>query len=220
MTGMSNAIEEIRRSPVAAISGAVGALIAAASLLLAWIQHQSVVSVNTSSAPVTPGAMDFNLANILVVIAFFVGITVFTAICLRTVARKHDLGAFLASIPLVALTNFSTVVVVYLAPPRSLSQSVFASAHDLIFYASAAIVITFCGPAVLRDLLKLSSSTEKKTDQSEVKGGDDAGGLIFFIVFVLVVWGWLVFAGQTRLTRTFLPDIAHPIEIKPAKAGA
>ena len=134
-------------------------------------------------------------------------------VVLRAVARKHDLAAFFASIPVLALTNFSTILVIYLAPPRQFDQSAFTSAHDLVFYGAAAIVITFCGRAVMIDLINptanstAKSSSENKTENSQVLGG------LFLVVIVMAVWGKLVFAGQVRLTKTLLPEITHPIEV-------
>lgn len=218
MSLVNSVRNELARSPVATISSAVGILLAGLSLLLAWSQYQSPTASSAVSSPFDRTAVEFNLANLLLVVSYFLAITVPIAFILRAVARKHDVAAFFASIPVVALANFSTIVVIYLVPPRQLSQNVFTSAHDLVFYASSAIVITFCGKAVLRDLVLLDRDTVEK--ENEVKDKESHVGAAFLLaLIVLAVWGWLVFAGQTRLTRTLLPEITHPIEAKPAKTG-
>ena len=220
MSLKSSIADELKRTPVAALSGAAGAAIAALSLLLAWIQYRSPPP--PSSMPATgTGAppTDLFLGNVFLVIAYFLAVTVATALLLRSVARKHDLAAFFGSIPLLALTNFSVILVMYLAPPRPLSPALFASAHDLVFYASAALVVAFCGKAVLMDIG--NTGGKKDADQENTPTGKppDGLGILLIALIVLALWSWLVFAGQTRLARTLLPEVAHPVEVKAPKSG-
>lgn len=211
MSLVSAAKEEIARSPVAAISGGVGVLIAGISLILAWIQFQTPSIAGVPIASAARLSLGINVSNLLLLVAYFVAITSTTAIILRAVARKHDLAAFFASIPMLAFTNFSTILVIYLAPPREFKQSTFTSAHDLVFYGAATIVITFCGKAVMRDIISPANkapkepSPDEKTESSQVLGG------LLLVVIVMAVWGKLVYAGQVRLTETLLPEVTHPI---------
>lgn len=215
---LKSAKEEITRSPVAAISGAVGVLIASASLLLAWIQFQSPAIANTSTGPTVKHEVGFNISNLLLVVAHFLSLTVTTAITLRAIARKHDLVAFFGSIPALALSNFSTIIIIYLAPPREFSQAAFTSAHDLVFYGATIITITFCGKAVARDIVSPASKPQKDENQNnKTENSQVLGGLILAVI-VMVGWGKLIFAGQVRLTTTLLPEITHPIEQPPPSA--
>lgn len=210
---LSSAKEEIIRSPVATIFAGVGLIIAAASLLLAWIQFQTPSIVSSSIGSTANHGLGLNVTNLLLVIAYFLALTVTVVVMLRAIARKHDFAAFFGSIPVLALTNFSTILVLYLAPPREFNQSAFTSAHDLIFYGAAAIVIIFCGKAVMKDILSpvnkipKDSSEKEKEEYSQILGG------LFIVIVVMIVWGKLVFAGQVRLTTTLLPEITHPVQM-------
>ena len=210
-------MEEVKRSPIAAMSGVAGVVIAALSLGLAWFQfgrapHSAAPATAVTNLPPT----DVNLGNVFLVIAYFLSVTIVAALLLRAIGRKHDITAIFASIPLVALTNFSAILVIYLAPPRPLSPQLFTSAHDLVFYASAAIVIAFCGKAVLVDIV---STDGKMTSESETKSSRTGGdlGFLLIVLILLAMWSWLVFAGQTRLTRTLLPEVTHPADVKQSK---
>jgi hypothetical protein len=209
MSLKENISDELKRTPVAAISGAAAVVIAALSLALAWIQHSGTSSSAAQVAETLRSTAEFSLGNVFLILAYFLAITVSVSLLIRSIARTHDITALFASVPLIALTNFSVILLIYIAPPRVLSQRLFASAHDLVFYASAAIVIAFCGHAVLKDLASTNSSKEDKSDPKTSSSSSDAIGFLFAAFLLLAVWSWLVFAGQTRLTRTLLPDITH-----------
>jgi hypothetical protein len=213
MSLKSIVIDELKQTPVAAVSGAIGAAVAAVSLIAAWLQPRATVSPSPpASGPLAP-PNDLLLANLLLSIAYFVGITVTCALILRAVGRKHDIAAFLASIPVVSLSNFSAVLVVYLAPPRPLNSQLFASAHDLILYASASIFLAICGSAILGNIANAHGRSHT-APASDSKAGGDGLAALFVIAILLALWSLLVFAGQTRLTRTLLPEITHPSEPK------
>ncbi len=210
---------ELKRTPITSISAAAAVVIAALTLVLAWFQYRAAplsASPATSSA-ISPPA-EILLGNVLLVIAYFLAITVAASLLLRIVARGHDITALFVSIPLIALTNFTVILLIYLAPPRAPSRQLFSSAHDLVFYASAAIVIAFCGAAILKDL---ASSITTKKDESEAKRSNsgDGFGILLVVLVLLGLWSWLVFAGQTRLTRTLLPEIAHPADTNASTAA-
>lgn len=205
--------EEVKSTPISSISAFLSTLIATLSLLFAWSQSGAsggYRGVTAGTAISYPG--EFSLGNAALVVAYFISITISAALLLRVVARKYDLAAFLASIPLMALTNFSTILIIYLAPPRALSSQLFASAHDLVFYASAAIVIAFCGKAVLTDLA--STMLKEKANEKQSESNGDGIGVLFLAAILLAIWSWLVFAGQTRMTRTLLPEITHTVNTK------
>lgn len=212
MSLLSSAKEEFNRSPITAISSGVGVIIAGVSLLLAWIQFQ-VPSISSNSMESTiKHELGINVSNLLLIIAYFLAITITTVIILRAIAKRHDLAAFFGSIPVLALTNFSTILIIYLAPPREFNQSAFTSAHDLIFYGAAAITIAFCGKAVMADLISPTIKIPKENNQNDKVDDSPILGGFFFALIVMAVWGKLVFAGQVRLSTTLLPEITHPIK--------
>jgi hypothetical protein len=211
--------DELKRTPVAAMSGAASAVIAALSLLLAWVQYRSAST--QSGPPTAPNGVpptELFLGNVFLALAYFLAVTVATALLIRSIARKHDLAALVGSIPLFALTNFSVILVIYLAPPRPLSPALFASAHDLVFYASAAIIVAFCGKAVVMDIGAVGGNKGAELENSSTGQKSDGLGILMIALLMLVMWSWLVFAGQTRLARTLLPEVAHPSEVKASKS--
>lgn len=217
MSLKSNISDEFKRSPVATIGTVVAIVLGALGLVMALIQNRG----NPPSPPVaaSPAIAELLPGNVFLVVGYFLAVTLAAVLILRAVARKHDIAAFFGSIPLVALTNFSVILVVYLAPPRPLSPQLFTSAHDLVFYSSAAVVIAFFGSGVLREIAMPSSLIAAKSETQPTRGGADGLGVLLIALIVLALWSWLVFAGQTRLARTLLPEIAHPVEVKPTKSG-
>ena len=161
--------------------------------------------------PGNPLPADLAVGNVFLLISYFLAVTIAVAVILRVIARNHDITALFASIPLVALTNFTVILFMYLAPPRPMTRQLFTSAHDLVFYASAAIIVAICGKAVLADL---ASTVISKKSEPEKRSSNDGMGLLFMALILLALWSWLVFAGQTRLTRTLLPEITHPVEVR------
>lgn len=216
-------VEELKRAPIAALSGAANFIVAAAALAVAWLQFRagSQQPASTLVHGASSAVGELHLANLSLNLAFFLGATVSASLAIRLIARRHELAALFTSIPVFALTNFFSVLVVYLAPPRPLSPQLFASAHDLIFYASAAILVAFCGQAMLREIASSPARQEKTAEAGEDKKDSDGFGALIFLLLLLALWAWLVFAGQTRLSRTLLPEIAHPPatqSAEPAKA--
>lgn len=216
MSLKSSISDEIRRSPLTAISGVAAVVVAALSLGLAWIQYRGATPNAPTTVAIGPPPVEFLVGNVFLLIAYFLAVTVAASLLLRVIARKHDITALFTSIPLVALTNFTVILLIYLAPPRPLSPQLFASAHDLVFYASAAIVIAFCGKAVLADLASTATSKKNESESKSSSSSNDGLGFFFMALILLAVWSWLVFAGQTRLTRTLLPEITHPAAVKPS----
>ena len=161
--------------------------------------------------------IELALGNLLVAIAYFLSVTTSVSVFLKILGRKHEVPAFLISVPLVALSNFSTILVLYLAPPKPATRQLFTSAHDLVFYSAAAIVFAFCGLAVFRWFAE--DAPKQSATSAEVNPKRTDGIAVLMIgALLLSIWGWLVFAGQTRLTQTLLPEITHPIEKQKSKS--
>jgi hypothetical protein len=199
---LANIKKEFLNSPVSTLSALVSTVIAGVALYIAWLQFpsssatQSNLTVNAVS-----GSLDVNVGNILLVVAFFVSLTVFSAILTRYVGRWHGLGATFFSITLASITNFLTIVVIYLSPPRSLDNELFINANDLVLYSSMVFYLTFCGRAALKDIF--APDSDDNTDSN----GQSA---LIFIIILVVIWCKCVFVGQELLSETFLPEVAHP----------
>ncbi len=212
MSIVKKIIEEIDRSPLATISTAIGVLIAALSFGLALTQPQTIAATSQNYQTASASTIPFDIRNTLIVISYFISMTVAGAAGIKILSKKHDVTAFFLSIPLAAVTNFTTIIVLLACPPREVTQELFSSAHDLIIYACASIYITLCGHAVLKDFYatgkksKNENNNESKSEQSN--DGDGLSSLVSALIF-LVIWGWLIFSGQTRLTQTLLPEVTH-----------
>jgi hypothetical protein len=210
---------EFKKSPMSALSGVVGIIVAPLSLMLAWLQFEDSSSkLTTLSTSDSVQEASINVGNTLLVMAFFISITVGSAIIIRMLSRKHDLAALFVSIPLASVANFLTMLTIYLTPPRPIDNNLFVSANDLALYASVTIYLVFCGKAILADLF---SSSQQKTDDSKgCDKEDDVKTVLVVALFILFVWSKLVFTGQELLSETFLPEIAHPTVVEPSKTNA
>lgn len=208
----TSVVDEFRRSPITTITAVCSVVVSALSLGFA---NQISALPSTPSIPSgTPAAnIDFNLPNCLVAISFFIATTFLVAFSSKMLARKHAIAAFFLSILLVSLENFATILVMYLAPPRMPSIEFFTSANDLVFYASSSIFIAFFGKSLVTSTL---TPTKKDVPDESM----DLFGSLFFAVILLCLWGSCTFAGQTRLSQTFLPETAQPRIIKNSQSNA
>jgi len=142
---------------------------------------------------------------------------------IRVIARKHNFSAFFLSIPLAALINFLTILVIYLAPPRKLTFELFVSVHDLLWYSLIVVFLTVCGKAVLKDIA-ISEYENKRTVNNEREERKDNIGkekpmniivdTFLFAAILLTIWSNAVFKGQSLLTHTFLPSVTYSVEKK------
>ena len=213
MSLKENMVDEYNRSPIATITGVSCAVFAVLGLLIAWNQSQGAVSPATTLKDNIDTTHDgIYMGNLILIISYFVALAISTAFLIRALARKHGIAAFTASIPIAALTNFSTLLIMYLAPPKELSQESFSSAHDLLLYASATVYVAFCGLPILRDIA-ISGTKEPESTTKEAPDGLTA---LFLCFIILAVWCHLVFSGQERLTKTLLPEVAHYVKSNPS----
>ncbi|MFO1301376.1 MAG: hypothetical protein U1F17_13570 [Burkholderiaceae bacterium] len=212
--------DELKRTPVAAISGAASVVVATVTLVIGWMQNKATTPASpTGAAPAGSLSGELFTGNVFLLIAYFLAVTTAASLLLRMIARKHDITALFISVPLIALSNFSVLLLMYLAPPRPISAQLFASAHDLVFYASAAIVIVFCGRAVLADLISTATTKSTAADTESSSKGNEAVGFLLIALALLAFWSWLVFAGQKRLTQTLLPEVTHFVDTKAESKG-
>jgi len=210
--------DEIKRAPIATMSILVGAIGGCLTFFFAGIQPHSqsqILSPGLNGAVDSVGTVE--ISNILMVMSFFLFASFLGAGIVRLVARKHETASILLSVLIASVTNFATVFLVYLAPPRARSEQLFYAAHDNIFYASLIVYLTVCGAAVFRDIYSaIRPGPEEKSMSGDPQKADGIG-FLFITAILIALWGCAVFAGQKRLTDTFLPDIAHYVEKAPIK---
>ena len=80
MSLKENMLDELKRSPIATITGISGAVLATMALLIAWSQYQGsapqVITLSTEGSPTQSGIY---LGNLLLIIGYFVALTISTA---------------------------------------------------------------------------------------------------------------------------------------------
>lgn len=209
--------DEIKRAPIATMSILVGAIGGCLTFFFAGIQPHSQLQILSPGLNGVDSLGTVEISNILMVMSFFLFASFLGAGIVRLVARKHETASILLSVLIASVTNFATLFLVYLAPPRARSEQLFNAAHDNIFYASMIVYLAVCGAAVFRDIYRsIRPGPEEKSTNNDRQ---DTDGIAFFFTTAILIalWGWAVFAGQKRLTDTFLPDIAHYVEITPIK---
>lgn len=202
--------KEIKRSPIATLAIIIGSVGAPFSFFIAGFSSYAQVQNPLAAGVGDSAAFDaINIKNVFLVMSFFLFVSFFGAGISRLLARKYDIPAAFLSIVIAATSNFLTIVLIYLAPPRARSDHLFQVAHNSVFYASLIIYLTVCGAAVLRDVLR--SGSPAKASDGKPSGGEESNipASIVLLVVLIAAWGWLVFAGQKRLSDTFLPSIAH-----------
>ncbi|MDD4506979.1 MAG: hypothetical protein PHE60_11470 [Sulfurospirillaceae bacterium] len=219
---LENMIEEFKRSPIAVISGVIAIIIGALSLAFAAAQFSTNSIISVPSHNLSMNSQDsVNVGNLLLIISFFLSSAFAGATMIRVIARKHDFSAFFLSIPLTALINFLTILVIYLAPPRKISFELFSSANDLVFYSSIVVFLTICGKAVLKNIVisqyekKIITKNEQKEKITNINKEESMNtilGILFITAIILTIWSSVVFKGQSLLIHTFLPSVTYSVE--------
>src|SRR4051812_3111341 len=114
---------EVKRAPVAALSGAASALLALLSFAAGWIQNQGATAqLSVSPFPTNVPSSELFTGNVFLVVAYFLATTTAASLLVPAISRNHDTTAFFVSVPLIALSNFSVILLMYVAPPRPLSS--------------------------------------------------------------------------------------------------
>jgi len=99
MSIVKKIIEEIDRSPVATISTAIGVLIATLSLGLALTQPQTITVTSPNYQAASSNTIPFDIRNTLIVISYFISMTVAGATGIKILSKKHDVTAFFSFNP-------------------------------------------------------------------------------------------------------------------------
>ncbi len=199
--------EEYSRSPIATIAAVIGAAVGVITLMLSQIQFNSSHIASNSVPEVLSVTSSQNMvSNLFLAVAFFISIAFSGATLVRIVAAKHDIAALFLSVPLAALTNFFTILIIYLSPPRNIDTTLFASAHELTRYSIAVVYLIICAKAVLIDLTK--TSTKKDSDDKSDENSSALAAIVIALI-LLSVWSSAVSKGESLLVSTFLPEVTH-----------
>lgn len=111
-----------------------------------------------------------------------------------------------------ALTNFFTLVLVHLAPPRELTPAAMTSAGDIVFYGSIVVFIAAAGFPIMRDIVTADSKATGKSP--------DGFGVLVVSIVAIVIWSTLVALGEVGIVKAFLPQqwqeaMSPPKQVKP-----
>ena len=185
-----NISKEFNKSPIMVTSGVTCTFVALLSLLIAWLQFQGI-SIKPSIIPNSKKLLEVNIdvGNALLVIAFFISFTTSAAIFIRSISRKHEFAAFFISVILASITNFLTILIIYLTPPRPLNQELFRSASELIIYASIFIYLVFCAQAVLKEFLSPPDKQEEDKPKSENDENSHLWGSLIIVIILFCQFG-------------------------------
>ena len=202
MSLKKNAVEEFRRSPIIVTLTVFGVTVALLSLLTAWLQNDSQTAISITSNPsVNPQPDLLNLKNLSILVSFFLGLTFSIASLISLTARLHDFAAFVLSIPAAVITSFSSLVILELVPPKTMSAVAHAAAVDSVLYGTITIFVAINGLRVLRGLF--SGIRTSDSDESANLGSEGIA-ILFFSLLLLLIWSSLVSNGLSKLVTTFL----------------
>jgi hypothetical protein len=198
------AADEFKRAPIATLSILIGAIGGCLTFIMAGITplSESQILLQSSNANIdSVGTIE--IKNIFMVLSFFLFSSFLGAGIVRVISKKHDIASILLSILIASTTNFLTILIIFLAPPRARSEQLFYAAHDNVFYASMIVYLTVCGTAVFRDIYQSAAPASKDRSLSIEKKESDSMGFIFLSVVLVAMWGWIVFAGQKNFLTPF-----------------
>lgn len=196
MSLFTSSREELKRSPLTVIATVIGVLVSTLALLVAWLQYAGVPVAAGPAANVPPAQL--RVSNLLVVLAFFGAASLSLSSAVRLLARVHWFAALVVSVLVAVLAAFGTMVMLHLAPPKSLGSDALATAQDLVFWGTAIVFVAVNGLPVLRDLARPNPSSTRPSDST------DGLGALTGAMFVLLAWGGLVSAGLSKLVRLFI----------------
>lgn len=183
-----------------------GVIVAALALFVAWLQYASQATISAATSPVVAvQTNNLNLFNLSVVIAFFFAATFASSSLIRLLAHSHAFAAFALSIPTAVLSSFSSLVVLYLAPPKLMNAAIFATAIDAVFWGTLITYVALHGQSILQHLFEREPS--KKSVSNEATSNNDSGNgaaILISIGLLLLFWSGLVSAGVSKLATMFL----------------
>lgn len=136
--------KEFIKSPIATICAIINLLIVVSNILLAVNNSQKIEAQVYSKASENT-EIYFSITNLCSLISYFFAMIFIVFFVIRLISNKNFLAAFFASLIIISLVNFSTIVMVMKIPPLSIHKIIFNSVHDLVFYASVASIVLFLG---------------------------------------------------------------------------
>ena len=206
MSLRENATREFNQSPIVVTATLCGLIIAALALLIGWLSYSGAARVAGQVAPVaTQGKVGFNLANMLILLAFFIAATGSLSSLIRFLARYHAFAAVVLSIPVASLAIFGTLVMAKLVPPRQVTPSAEAMASNAAYWGVVFIFIAINGLPAMRSFATGGlKATSTQGDEAKTKDENDGLGLLTAMMLIALFWGGLIAKGQTLLVGTFL----------------
>jgi hypothetical protein len=204
MTLKQYAVDEFKRSPITVTATVAGVLVAVAALFVAWLTYAGPPAIAATNSGALP-ATNFRLTNLLLVTSFFLASSLSFASLIHILDRSRPFHAMVLSIPAAVLTAFFTLLVLQLAPPRSITGQTLEVAKDTVFWATLFVFLAINGGSTAAGLIdtKRSKKRESGAEQSS-DDAKDAGVALFVLVILLVLWGTLVSAGINKLAKLFL----------------
>jgi hypothetical protein len=204
MTLKQYAIDEFKRSPITVTAAAIGVLVAFAALVVAWLAYAGTPSVAATSASVPP-VTNFQLTNLLLVMSFFLASSLSCATLIHTLNRAHPFHALVFSIPVAVAVAFLTLLILQLAPPRPTTNQTLNVAIDTVFWATLLVFLAVNGRSTALAVVDAQSSSKRESGSEQAwDDKKEAGGAIFVLFIVLVVWCGVVSAGINKLAQLFL----------------
>lgn len=204
MSFKENIREELEKSPLTVVATVVGVFVAFLALLVAWLQYAGPTAVS-SQGVTTSVPLELQLSNLLVLISFFLAASFSSASLIRMLERSHPFPAMVLSVPTAVLASFSTLVIIKLTPPRSMTPELFATAQDVVYWSTLFVFVALNGRSIALDIASPNTSgPHVQTPALSEKKESDGLGMLVALLVMLAIWGGLVSAGLSKLTQLFL----------------
>ncbi|WP_150123452.1 hypothetical protein [Halotalea alkalilenta] len=201
-----SAIRELKSSPIMVSTTVAGMFISGAGMLQAYIQNQKVPTgvkvIVQNNVGHQVQATDINVANLLLILSFFLAISLSMACIIKLLARVYPFPALVLSVVISVLANFLTLVVMHLVPPRQLTEASIDLASDLLMYGSTLIMIAINGLPIIQSFVAPLSSQENNARDNSSGTKTSSNNFIAALLLLgvlLLIWCKLVSSGQNKL---------------------
>lgn len=196
---------EFEKAPITVTATVVGVFVAVLALAVAWLQYAGTPTVSPQSGAPSTSPIDLRLSNLLALVSFFLGASFSTASLIRMLERSCPFPAMVLSIPAAVMASFTTLVVLKLSPPRSMTPELFGTAQDIVYWSTLFVFVALNGQSIARDVVSPKTGRPPAEDSkaSESKESDGLGALAALLI-MLAIWGSLVSAGLSKLAQLFL----------------
>lgn len=203
MTIKTDAAEEIHRNPITVAATVVGVVVSALTLFVAWLQLKAA---QAAAAPATITAhaslTSQTTANVFLAVASFLASALAAASILRLIVRSSAFSAILLSLPITALSIFSVLLTMRLAPPKAASAAASSATVDAALYGTLIVVVAVNAAPLARKLLSREASQQPEQSAQDAEG--EGGLTIGVLIFMVAIWGALVRGAVGLLQTAFL----------------